>query len=46
MVTEALAAALGVRPSDVRVVVGPRSRNKVVEVAAGDSSSVNRLLAL
>jgi uncharacterized protein (TIGR00251 family) len=46
MVTEVLAAALGVRPSDVRLVVGPRSRNKVVEVAGVDGSIVNRLLAL
>jgi uncharacterized protein YggU (UPF0235/DUF167 family) len=40
---EAVADALGVRPSAVSLVAGKRSRQKVVEVSGLDPSSLVRL---
>lgn len=41
----AVAEALGVRRSAVRLVTGATSRTKVVEVDGGDETALRRLLA-
>jgi hypothetical protein len=43
---EALADALGVKRSAVRIVAGASSRTKVVEVSGVETSAVERLLTL
>ena len=42
-VIEALASALDVRASTIRIVTGARARNKVVEVAGVDPGAVEHL---
>ncbi|HSR85369.1 MAG TPA: DUF167 family protein [Streptosporangiaceae bacterium] len=41
----AVAAALGVRRSEVTLISGARSRSKIIEVAGADPELLNRLLA-
>ena len=45
-VKAALASAVGVRPSDVRIVAGHSSRDKVVEITGVVHESVKHLLAI
>jgi len=44
-VVKAFASAFGVRPSDVRIVVGQSSRDKVVEITGVGPETAERLLA-
>ena len=43
-VVDALASALGVRPSAVEIVAGTTSRTKVVEVKGAHHAAIDRLL--
>ena len=45
-VVDALATALGVRPSAVTIVSGMSARTKVIEVTGVDQNAVDQLLAL
>lgn len=44
-VTDTLAASLGVRRGDVRVVAGHTSRTKTVEISAADIDALNARIA-